>query len=117
MLMQATDNREVERETTAQTKDPASSYPIETVEETHTQRNWPMLVALIIAALAFAILVVFAGRWVYHKVHHSTVLAPANTKELPKPPPSSVKPESGPSGSSNSNSESSSSNNLPTTGG
>lgn len=113
--MQATDNREVERETTVQNEASANQYPIETVEETHVHRNWPMLIALIIAALAFAVLVVFAGRWVYHKVHHNTVVAPANTKELPKPPPSNVKSESGTSSSGSPAPTSSS--NLPTTGG
>jgi len=112
--MQTTDNREVERESNAPASEPAGQYSIETAEETAVHRNWPIMIALIIAALAFAVLVVFAGRWVYHKVHHNTYTAPANTKELPKPPPSNVKSDSGTSSSS---STPSSSTNLPTTGG
>jgi hypothetical protein len=79
--------------------DTDNQSPIETEPEHTTQRNWPMLLALFVAALAFAVLVVFTGRWVYHSVHNKSTVkpAPANSKSLTKSP-------TGESGASNSGS-------------
>ena len=66
--------------------DSENQHPIETEREVTVHRSWPTLLALAIAALAFAILVVLGGRFVYHKLHHNVTPAPAQTKDLPKPP-------------------------------
>lgn len=43
----------------------------------HTERQWPALIIYSVLAIAVAILVVFGGRWVYHKVHNSNKPTPA----------------------------------------
>lgn len=60
------------------------------VEEVHTEQNWPMLAALAVFALAFATLVVLSGRWAYN--HWHTKPAPARTQDLPAPPPTDLQP-------------------------
>ena len=64
-------------------------YPAEVRRASQHGRSWPMLVALIIAALAFAIIVAVSGRWAYHHWHKQT-LAPASTQDLPTPPPANL---------------------------
>ncbi len=66
-------------------QDSEKQYPIDSEQETNVRRSWPMLLALAIAALAFAFLVVLTGRFVYHKLHHIVTPAPAQTKNLPRP--------------------------------
>jgi hypothetical protein len=92
-----------------------TEYPIETVEEGPNRPNWLMLAALSLAALAFAILVVYGGRTAYRHWHHPQQPAPANSNNSPKPPPNDLKPDNNPSGSGST--PTNPSNNLPTTGG
>jgi hypothetical protein len=84
-----------------------SSEPV-TVEQVHAEQNWPMLVALAVFALAFAVLIALGGRWAYHHWHKSIKTVPASTKALPPPPPADLQPSKGGTGSDA---------NLPTTGG
>jgi len=59
----------------------------ETVEEVHSEQNWPMLIALAIFALALAILIALAARAVYHHVH---TVSPFAGQNLPAPPPTNL---------------------------
>jgi hypothetical protein len=99
-----------------------SEYPIETVEAGPERPNWLMLAALSLAALAFAVLVVYGGRAAYRHWHHPIQPAPANSKNSPQPPPTDLKPDKNTSGSGGSSSSGTGttnkpSTNLPTTGG
>lgn len=60
------------------------------VEEVHAEQNWPMLAALAIFALAFAVLIVLVARWAYH--HWSEPAVPASSQSLPQPPPTDLQP-------------------------
>jgi hypothetical protein len=69
-------------------------------------RRWPVLVVYIIAALLVATAVVFAGRWVYHKVSNSDKTTSVSTREgikstnpSPQAPAQSAEPKN-PSGNS-----------------
>ena len=63
--------------------------------DTNGGRRWVALLIYIVLALAVATLVVFAGRWVYHRVSNNsgptpTTISPQNTKKgatTPKPSP------------------------------
>ena len=69
-----------------------SFAPVEAVDSEEPVRNWPMLASLIVAALAFTILVVLTGTWLYHKAH--TPSGPSNSAQtLPNPPPQDLKPD------------------------
>jgi cytoskeletal protein RodZ len=79
-------------------------------------KRWVVLVVYIVMALVVATLVVFAGRWVYHKVSNNngptpTTLAPQGTNQgaenapnpvSPTPPSTSPTPSTTPTPSSNS---------------
>jgi hypothetical protein len=84
-------------ENAIQTVDSENRYPIETEEEPTAERNWPMLLALAIAAIALLTLLFFAGRWVYHEVHHTSKVKP--TPVITKKP-SELAPASGKSSTS-----------------
>ncbi|HVO86325.1 MAG TPA: hypothetical protein VMT23_01150 [Candidatus Binatia bacterium] len=77
---------------TVSTADGTQIYHIESSDQTPapTSKSWPMLVALIVAALAFAVLIVLGGRWAYD--HWHKVPAAASSKDLPPPPPSDLTP-------------------------
>jgi hypothetical protein len=70
-------------------KELPTNYPIEIGKQTHRHHNWPMLAALMVGALAFAVLVVIGGRWVYHTTKHAKPAA-SNTQDLPAPPPTNL---------------------------
>lgn len=77
-----------ESEQPVYSKELPNTHPVEVAPEARA-RNWPMLVALLIAALAFAILVVLAARWVYHNTKNDQpYVAPASTNDIPKAPSS-----------------------------
>jgi|GEM_PF-6952013 len=62
--------------------------PVEAADSQAPARNWQMLAALAVAALAFAILIGVGGSWVYHKLHNNQ---PSNSaSSLPKPPPQNL---------------------------
>lgn len=66
--------------------------PVEAADSEETPRNWPMLAALAIAALAFAVLLVISITWVVNQF--SGADAPSNTvQSMPKPPPRDLAPE------------------------
>lgn len=71
--------------------DSENQYLVETEQEPAVNRNWPMLLALAVAVFAFAVLLFFAGRWVYHELHHDSTA---------KPTPAVNKGPTGPSGNS-----------------
>ncbi len=78
----------------------------------HTERQWPALIIYTVLALAVAVLVVFGGRWIYHKVHHSNKPTPAPaSNNLPPQPFTAANPPSSQSSSGSSSSPSSSSSN------
>jgi hypothetical protein len=83
----------VKSERAAPTEPPPVFPPVEStsVEEENPDRNWPMLAALLVAALAFAILVGIAAVSIYHHVHKPPP-APADTNALPPPPPANLQP-------------------------
>lgn len=99
----------------------ASELPESQVEygEESAAKRWITLLIYIVCALAVAVLVVLAGRWVYHKVHNTSgpnpaPVAPQGTNQGLSAPNSSNKSQSssgnsssGSSASNNSNSESS----------
>jgi cytoskeletal protein RodZ len=61
-----------------------SELPESQVEyrDTNGARQWIALVLYILMALIVAVLVVLAGRWVYHKVHNSSeTKSPSTTQE------------------------------------
>lgn len=65
--------------------------PVLAEDSEQTPRNWQMLVALAVAALAFAILVAVSATWLYHK-SNKPAPAPMNTSHLPQPPPQNLVP-------------------------
>jgi hypothetical protein len=68
-----------------------SFAPVEDLDSETAARNWPMLAALAIAAVAFIVLVVVSSVWIYHKLNNNP--APSNTTQsLPKPPPQDLTP-------------------------
>ena len=70
-----------------------SFAPVEAVDSEETPRNWLMLASLVVAAIAFTILVVMTATWLYHKVH--TPAGPSNSAQtMPNPPPQDLKPDS-----------------------
>lgn len=111
------DNQAVVPET--QPAEADNQYPIETAEETDVNRSWPMLAALAVAALAFAVLVVLAGRWAYNHWHHKGVSTTASTSSVAQRPNfdnSGSNPASKGGGSGSPSSGSSSNNNQGKTG-
>jgi hypothetical protein len=60
--------------------------PVESVDSEGAPKNWLMLASLVIAALAFAILVAVTAAWLYHKAHKPAP-APVSAQQLPAPPP------------------------------
>ena len=88
-------NRDFDETKSLQPVGPNNQQTIATEQEPASRQNWPMLLALTIAALAFAILVVFGGRFIYHKLHHPLNPAPASSSSLPKSFSSSSAPTSG----------------------
>jgi len=63
--------------------------PVEVADSEEIPKNYLMLASLIIAALAFAILVAITATWLYHKAHKPAP-APANAQQLPAPPPQNL---------------------------
>ena len=66
----------------------------------HEGRRWPVILMYIVLAFAVALLVVFAGRWVYHKTTHRTAKTTKpetsdSNKLPPTPPTSNQQPSSG----------------------
>jgi hypothetical protein len=103
---------------------PEEAPPLKTTEISTKPSGRGLIGAVltVLAIIVVAVLLVFAGRWLYHKAHHHNVyVQPANTKQLP-PEPSTSNGQSGakPVGSNNktnnSSSNSSQSNNLPNSG-
>jgi hypothetical protein len=81
----------VRTETVETTTEPVFT-PVEASDSEQSPRNWPMVAALAIAALAFAVLVAVSATWLYNKV--SGPDTPSNTvQSLPKPPPQNLAPE------------------------
>lgn len=79
----------------------------------HHERRWLKLFVYILMALAFAVLVVFAGRWIYHKVTHKkpqTTVQPAGNNTPQPPANTNNQTANNSSGSTGSNNGSSSSN-------
>ncbi len=78
----------------------------------HEGRRWPVILMYIVLAFLVALLVVFAGRWIYRKTAHqsSKVNKPVSTNQgqAPAAPPTTT--QNPPTGSNNSNSNSSASN-------
>ena len=70
------------------------------------RRGILMLFVYFLVALAFAVLVVLLGRWIYHRVHKDETNKPQTTSNTTPPPVSSTSntPASGTSNSSNSSS-------------
>ena len=63
-------------------------------------RRWPVILMYIVLAFAVALLVVFAGRWVYHKTTHQTAKTTKpetsdSNKLPPAPPTGNQQPNSG----------------------
>jgi hypothetical protein len=75
------------------TLEPAPVFPpVEASDSEAPSRNWPMLAALAIAALAFAVLVGVSATWLYHKLHKDS--GPSNSvQSLPQPPPQDLTPK------------------------
>jgi TolA-binding protein len=78
-------------------------------------KRWVTLIIYIVMALAVATLVVFAGRWVYHKVSNNsgptpTAVSPQGANQAPQssPSPTSPAPSTSPTPSTSSNSGTSS---------
>lgn len=65
--------------------------PVEAADSEAEPKNWLMLAALAVAALAFAILVAALATWLYHKAHKPAP-APANSQQLPMAPPQDLHP-------------------------
>jgi hypothetical protein len=61
-----------------------------TVEAVHSQQNWPMLAALAVFALAFAVLIALGARAAYHHWHKTS--SPAASTTAPAPPPTNLQP-------------------------
>lgn len=81
----------VRTETVETTTEPVFA-PVEATDSEQTPRNWPMLAALAIATLAFAVLVIISASWAYNKMAKSD--PPSNTvQSMPKPPPRDLAPE------------------------
>jgi cytoskeletal protein RodZ len=62
-------------------------------------KRWAVLIVYIVLALVVATLVVFAGRWVYHKVSNNsgptpTTIAPQGTNQGAQSAPNTVSPTS-----------------------
>lgn len=93
----------------------ASELPESQVEygEESAAKRWITLLIYIVCALAVAVLVVLAGRWVYHKVHNTSgpnpaPVAPQGTNQGLSAPNNAKKSQSG---SSSGNSTPNNSNN------
>ena len=91
----------------------------------HRGRRWPLILSYLVLALVFATLLVFGGRWIYHKVHKPTsgvYVKPEATNKLPPTQSGSKTKKSTAAGGNKSNSSSSTktspraSSNLPNNG-
>jgi cytoskeletal protein RodZ len=96
-----------------------SELPGSQIEYNNDQggKRWVVLIVYIVLALAVATLVVFAGRWVYHKVSNNAGPTPVSvapqgtsqgTQSSPSPTSPAPSPSTSPSPSASSNSGSSS---------
>lgn len=81
-------------------RDAPSELPESQVEyrDPNSAKRWIMLLIYFIVALAIAVLVVLAGRWVYHKVHHTS-----NPNPTPVAPQGTNRAKTPSSGSANNN--------------
>jgi cytoskeletal protein RodZ len=89
----------------------ASELPESQVEfrEESPAKRWLTLLVYLVLALAVAVLVVLAGRWVYHKVHNTsgpnpTAVTPQGSQNTLSSPNSSKNPAPAPSSSNAGNS-------------
>jgi hypothetical protein len=75
----------------------------------HRRRGWFMVIVYMLIALAFAVAVVFLGRWVYHKIHKTdnTSSQPASNIPGPATPATPTAPSTTPNNSSNTTNNSS----------
>jgi uncharacterized membrane protein YgcG len=101
-------------------RSPQSELPESQVEfhEESTAKRWVTLLVYIFLALVVAVLVVLAGRWVYHKVHNSNgpnpaPVAPQGTSQGITSPNSTNKSKSGTSSGNSSSGSSNSGNSSP----
>ncbi|HET9850387.1 MAG TPA: hypothetical protein VFP35_02050 [Candidatus Saccharimonadales bacterium] len=70
--------------------EPGADYPIATGEAAKSGQNLPMLIALLIAALALAVLIGLLISWAVNRGGNHQTPAPAQTNNLPKPPPTNL---------------------------
>lgn len=74
---------------------------------THRERNWFTLFLYILIALAFAVIVVFGGRWIYNKIKKDDKPADTTTQQpavpAPEAPVATTPPAPTPNQTNNSN--------------